>query len=1309
MKVLKIIIATLLVLSNTLLIAMAEETKDVSYKATVNFDTGDVSVEETELTGPKDFSNLQIRVLMPSEEGEAIEIFTGLLKDYDGGKWVNIDFSGIDIMTLLNWDTGEVRHIYPQKNTQMSLVPTEENNISQTDDTYATNYADTRSESLDNEFIINNVIIENTDGRVNSLQNASVLSKVILTSKESCEIIPKILAALYEDGKLINIKMIDAVGCGIEENAVEYMLNMPLTNITENIQLKIMIWDGMDTLRPLGASYNTSIVTTDYVYSKTIQTLGQEDKYIFTVPCDGYYNVEFDGSTSINASICLNDTEESDFAMSVSGQTISCPLSAEEVYMLKVSPTGTGLYSFSIKQTQIPELNNLSVGNVANGTINVPYGLEQFTFTPTTSAMYDFYVYSDEIYPVINIVGENGSEIGYEDNLTYKQDVFSSVEMNANEKYIITIKSRKDYDGSFSIKPRMINAVLNTDGTVTISGKLNSNAGKKIGMIAIDPDGSVEYLCQTVSDSNGFFNTNAKINTSISGTHSIIINSEDSEYGIICSLNGGGSTKKQGYDFWTETDADGLVATISYSSSVISALASITSTAEITNTSNKAKTITVYNILFDNSENIVEFSSVTDVVKANETRSIEKQKTMPATVVGYKWRTFVWLGKGNYNSSIRPICASKELNTSGTIMNSLPTVTEMQLTSEDFAEYSAREYTLNGQTKTLKTNELLNAIDINNQTTMLSNDEEYNGAGVEYSYKIKHNGVYYSTIMPGTNEIEFFFKNTNSTEVSFIPYVWLISISNGTLTEKYIQLGDYITLAPGEGTTTPWVHSMVLEDDYNLQLLYGDMLDLLFYMDYKGAIRFIPYDTITTPLIFNKDDGGKFIYCNNPEALSLENLSDHSQPQLLYSEKGAGIGEYTLMAEHNNQTSEPVTVDVQFFTTNYARIKITAVGVQVPLNGESWACEKAYSDYMQIDFAHNSGYSYKKFNYNEKSQTYNEEEVIYELDSSMSSVWLSDIYTRVYEKSNYPYIPEKNGGSYTCMYIIMDFEILDGSADINVAAYRNKYNQSPYCDEGTYYWDSMHKGISDTAAEVNANLFITLSDDIADDTWLPVRVFNQYNPYGYETTEWITNLNPQADPNAKNKSAESDMSAFVYNDGKKSWYYGEAVPESKRDYNWHFDTIHGDNKYPIVSKTWVGPEDTGHWEYTKSDVIPSDHIPNDVLTLSVSQSDTDITSFDLACSMGNYSVKTYYYMYVFNIGSSTRTFEYWLNTESNNMLALYLPSENMVYYGCKGEYNGKECIFSVDIEPGDYEYFVIMEVLPTGNPGGMKNFFRVSN
>jgi len=255
----------------------------------------------------------------------------------------------------------------------------------------------------------------------------------------------------------------------------------------------------------------------------------------------------------------------------------------------------------------------------------------------------------------------------------------------------------------------------------------------------------------------------------------------------------------------------------------------------------------------------------------------------------------------------------------------------------------------------------------------------------------------------------------------------------------------------------------------------------------------------------------------------------------------------------------------------------------------------------------------------------------------------------------------------------------------------------------------MHKGISDTGAHVEANLFITLSDDVADDTWLPIRVFNQYNPYGFETTEWVTNLNPQSDSNVKDTCAESDMSAFVYNDGKKSWYFGVSVPESQRDYNWYFDTTHGDNKMQVISKTWIETDYGGHWQYTTNPEIPSNHIPNDLLSLSPHQSDTEITSFDLACSLGNYSVQTVYYLALINLGENTRRVEYWLNTNSNNMIYVYQDNSGFVDYFAKGENNGDQRMAYIDVPPASVEYMTIMEVLPTGNPGGMNNRFVITS
>ena len=355
---------------------------------------------------------------------------------------------------------------------------------------------------------------------------------------------------------------------------------------------------------------------------------------------------------------------------------------------------------------------------------------------------------------------------------------------------------------------------------------------------------------------------------------------------------------------------------------------------------------------------------------------------------------------------------------------------------------------------------------------------------------------------------------------------------------------------------------------------------------------------------------------------------------------------------------------------------------------------------MQLNFAASAGYEVSYFS-NDNAE--------FELNASKPTVWLSDLYESIYSKS-YPTLPAKKGNYYRCVYIIVDFEIISGAADIkNIAAYRNRASHSDYCDEGTYYWDRMHKGISDSLPRVTSNLVLTFNDDIADGTAVPFKVFNSYNPYGYQTDFWVTNLNPQSDAWVNDECAESDMLDFVYNDGKKSWYFGNSVPESKKDYNWHFDTIHGDYKYPVIGKTWIGDSSNGYWGYNASTEIPSNHIPNDVLTLSPAQSNTEITSFDLACSLGNYSVQTVYNLVLINLGTRTRRFEYWLNTNSNNMIYVHKDSGDITEYFAKGENNGDQRMTYMDVAPTSVEYITIMEILPTGNAGGMKNRFIITS
>ncbi len=80
------------------------ETNTITYKA--KMENGEVTVEEKNLIGEVDNSNLDVNVI--KQQGDTrTTIFAGKLKDYDNGRWANLDFSEIQFALILDWDTME--------------------------------------------------------------------------------------------------------------------------------------------------------------------------------------------------------------------------------------------------------------------------------------------------------------------------------------------------------------------------------------------------------------------------------------------------------------------------------------------------------------------------------------------------------------------------------------------------------------------------------------------------------------------------------------------------------------------------------------------------------------------------------------------------------------------------------------------------------------------------------------------------------------------------------------------------------------------------------------------------------------------------------------------------------------------------------------------------------------------------------------------------------------------------------------------------------------------------------------------------
>ena len=130
----------------------------------------------------------------------------------------------------------------------------------------------------------------------------------------------------------------------------------------------------------------------------------------------------------------------------------------------------------------------------------------------------------------------------------------------------------------------------------------------------------------------------------------------------------------------------------------------------------------------------------------------------------------------------------------------------------------------------------------------------------------------------------------------------------------------------------------------------------------------------------------KFIYCNNPENVTKEDLADrtyNNNPTLLMKQK-INTGEYDLFISLRNMTSaieksnrEKLYVDAEFCNDSNQDliIKFDRLGFQIPQstmqsepvsryrNDTSWSCINAYSDYLQkkfntSDFINDGKYDY---------------------------------------------------------------------------------------------------------------------------------------------------------------------------------------------------------------------------------------------------------------------------------------------------------------------------------------------------------------
>ena len=312
MQKLKRIAASIIAMHMLMGTAFAE-TDTLTYKA--KMENGEVTVEEKNLIGEIDNSNLEVNVI--KQQGETrTTIFTGKLKDYDNGRWINLDFSEIQFALIFDWDTMENEAIY--------IVPiTESSSKSDTD---------IKIDSDANKTVYQNSVARTTSGDIkadisllydnsysecvlNAGEDLTAEVKVENLNSESAADVSVMLALYDEHSKLIGIKMDSKSIAASGTDTIKPTITVPSDNTAASA--KVMIW-GSSNMMPYTNAITLTVTGSDFFgddYNLAVNMEGRNsangminsdndiDIFEFKALKDGLYTFESYGQTDTYASL----------------------------------------------------------------------------------------------------------------------------------------------------------------------------------------------------------------------------------------------------------------------------------------------------------------------------------------------------------------------------------------------------------------------------------------------------------------------------------------------------------------------------------------------------------------------------------------------------------------------------------------------------------------------------------------------------------------------------------------------------------------------------------------------------------------------------------------------------------------------------------------------------------------------------------------------------------------------------------------------------------------------------------------------
>ena len=252
MRSIKRIAATILVLALLFVSVNAENTYTLYFDASLNLETGETTYTPTEIDEENDYSDLWVEVTKITPDGTATPYYTGLLGNYDDGRWVHMDLT--KPLMLCDWQTKNSYWVVPTQ------VPDETEQQINSNDAASTlnmdgNLMSASSElSITSQIKINGVNVGENGLRIIDNANMECTLSVSNSSSENSGL-TALLATYNSYGKLHNVTSFDIDVDAGETITTEINYQFDSENETTG---KIMFWDSMTTLLPICASIDFS-------------------------------------------------------------------------------------------------------------------------------------------------------------------------------------------------------------------------------------------------------------------------------------------------------------------------------------------------------------------------------------------------------------------------------------------------------------------------------------------------------------------------------------------------------------------------------------------------------------------------------------------------------------------------------------------------------------------------------------------------------------------------------------------------------------------------------------------------------------------------------------------------------------------------------------------------------------------------------------------------------------------------------------------------------------------------------------------